>query len=140
MIVCIDTNVTLGMFGRSAPFLSIRQAVFSGWLDWAVSTEILLEYEEVFARELGVAESVKFIRFIQVAAQTRGVIHFSSPTFRFRAITADEDDNKFADCAIVAKADYVITSDRLFRALADAGYQPQQISPEEFIWLFLADK
>lgn len=72
MIVCIDTNAVLGMFGRSAPYLRIRHALLSGRFTWAVSTEILLEYEEVAAREMGVAEASKLMRFIQIADHSRG--------------------------------------------------------------------
>ncbi len=57
MTVCIDTNVVLGMFGRNGPWLTIRQALIDGRLIWAVTTEILLEYEEVAAREMGIASS-----------------------------------------------------------------------------------
>lgn len=43
------------------------------------------------------------------------------------------DDNAFTDCAIAAHADYVITEDRHFAPLANAGYKPQPITPEAFI-------
>lgn len=56
-----------------------------------------------------------------------------SPTYRFRSITADPEDDKFADCAIAAEADYIITSDRHFDALAGSGYRPPPITPGEFI-------
>ena len=45
MIVCIDTNVVLGMFGRAGPWVALRQALMQGDLLWAVTTEILLEYD-----------------------------------------------------------------------------------------------
>ncbi|MCX6856964.1 MAG: hypothetical protein NTV80_18895 [Verrucomicrobia bacterium] len=91
MIVCIDTNVLVGMFGRRAP------------------------------------------EFIELVDETRGVIRYLSPAYRFLTIPADADDDKFADCAIAAHADYVITEDRHFRSLAGAGYKPQPITPEAFI-------
>jgi putative PIN family toxin of toxin-antitoxin system len=133
MTVCIDTNVVLGMFGRAGPWLEMRQALFQNRLTWAVTTEILLEYEEVAARELGVNAAELLIRFIDLLEQTRGNVRRISPTFRFRLISADPDDEKFADCAIVAEADYIITSDRHFAALTGLGYKPRPITPEEFI-------
>lgn len=45
MIVCIDTNVFPGMFGRFAPLLPLRHALLAGRFDRALSTEIMLEYE-----------------------------------------------------------------------------------------------
>ena len=133
MTVCIDTNVVLGMFGRNGPWLPIRQALIDGRLIWAVTTEILLEYEEVAAREMGIAAAAQLLRFIDLLAQTRGNIQHVSPTFRFQLITADPDDNKFTDCAITAGADYIVTEDRHFAPLATAGYHPQPITPAEFI-------
>ena len=57
MTVCIDTNVLVGMFGREAPWLPLRQALFDRRILWALSNEILLEYEEVFSREMGSAKA-----------------------------------------------------------------------------------
>ena len=37
--------------------------------------------------------------------------------FRFGLITADPDDNKFVDCAIVANAECVVTNDAHFEVL-----------------------
>ena len=133
MIVCIDTNAVLGMFGRGAPLLVLRQALLAGRFTWALSTEILLEYEEVATREMGAAGAARMVRFIELVAQTRGAIQHVSPTFRFRAIPSDPDDDKFADCGITAGAEFVITEDRHFHALNDAGYKPKPITPEEFI-------
>ena len=133
MTACIDTNVVLGMFGRNGPWLPIRQALIDGRLIWAVTTEILLEYEEVAAREMGSTAAAQLIRFIDLLAQTRCNIRQISPTFRFQLITADPDDNKFTDCAIATGADYIITEDHHFAPLATAGYHPQPITPAEFI-------
>lgn len=40
-----------------------------------------------------------------------------NPTFRFNLITADPDDNKFVDCAIIAGATYIVSNDRHFNEL-----------------------
>lgn len=133
MIVCIDTNVVLGMFCHNGPFLPIRQALLESRLIWAVSTEILLEYEEVAAREMDIAAAGKLIRFIELLEQTRGNVRHVSPTFRFEVITADPDDNKFTDCAIAAGADCLVTVDRHFAPLSSAGYGPKPITPVEFV-------
>lgn len=137
MTVCIDTNVVMGMFGSAAPWLRIRQAVLAGEIIWAVSNEILLEYEEVAAREMGETHASRIGLFIELARQTHRRILYITPEFRFQIITHDVDDDKFADCAICAHADYVITEDRHFQSLKNSGYRPQPITPEEFIRSFL---
>ena len=47
MTVCLDTSVFLQIFGRRQPFYPILRALLDGRLTLALSTEILLEYEEV---------------------------------------------------------------------------------------------
>lgn len=42
----------------------------------------------------------------------------ATPHYRWNLI-ADQDDNKFVDCAISCQADYVITHDRHFNVLAE---------------------
>jgi predicted nucleic acid-binding protein len=37
--------------------------------------------------------------------------------YQLNLITADEDDNKFVDCAFAANADYIITHDHHFGIL-----------------------
>ena len=48
------------------------------------------------------------------------------------------DDNIFSDCAITAQADYLLTEDAHFAALAEAGYRPRPLSPQQFIAQFVA--
>ena len=61
-----------------------------------------------------------------------------SPSFFFRTITADRDDDKFADCAITAHADWIVTEDGHFQALVGSGFKPQPIKPADFIERVLA--
>ncbi len=72
-------------------------------------------------------------RLLDLAAAHGGNAQYVSPSFVFRTISADRDDDKFADCAIVANADYIITSDKHFAPLIGSGYRPQPLTPEEFI-------
>jgi predicted nucleic acid-binding protein len=51
MIVCIDTNVVLSIFTLSHAHHPILQAWQLGRFTWAVSTDILLEYDEVMLRQ-----------------------------------------------------------------------------------------
>jgi hypothetical protein len=47
----------------------------------------------------------------------------AAPSFQFRVVTADPDDNIFTDCAITAGADYLLTEDAHFAPLAEADYR-----------------
>ena len=136
MILCLDTNTVVQALARHHPFNPILDTWVAGHLTWAVSTPILLEYEEVLTRLSGPARWRKLARLMDLAELTSGNLQRVTPSFHFQVVTADADDNIFTDCAITAGADFVITDDCHFAPLADAGYKPQPISPLEFITRF----
>jgi putative PIN family toxin of toxin-antitoxin system len=138
MTVCLDTNVFLQIFGRKQPFYPILRALLDGRLALAVSTEILLEYEEVTVELSGAERWRDVVVLLEVLAQLHGNIRQIEPQFRFGVIAADPDDNKFCDCAIAAEADFVVTDDNHFAAFKSAGYKPRPVTPEDFIRLLLS--
>ena len=133
MTVCLDTSVFLQIFGRRQPFYPILRALLDGRLALALSTEILLEYEEVTVRLSGAVRWRKVAALLELLAQLHGNILQIEPQYRFGVIAADPDDNKFCDCAIAGEADFVVTEDNHFAALKSSGYRPQAITPDEFI-------
>lgn len=121
MRVCIDTNVMVRLFGSASPFRPIQAALVDGRLQLAVSTEILLEYQEVITRLSSAERWRQVSQWFALLSLRHGNIVRVDPQFRFRVITSDSDDNKFVDCAIAAETDYVITDDTDFAALNNAG-------------------
>ncbi len=138
MIVCIDTNTVLQALAEHHPFHPILDAWVAGHLTWAVSPPILLEYEEVLTRLSGPARWRKLARLMDLAELTGGNLLRVTPSFQFRVVTADPDDNIFTDCAITAHADYLLSEDAHFAPLADAGYKTRSLSPQQFIAQFVA--
>jgi uncharacterized protein len=137
VIVVIDTNVVISMFKRGHPYRPIFDAWVAGQLRWAISAEILLEYEETAARMTHSAYVALVFQTMDAVETVRQNVDRVSPSFRFHLITHDADDNKFADCAIAAQADLIITADHHFDVLRGSGYKPQPVPPEEFIRLYL---
>jgi putative PIN family toxin of toxin-antitoxin system len=133
MTVCLDTGVFLQIFGRRQPFYPILRALLDGRLTITVSTEILLEYEEVTSRLSGADRWRDVAAFLELLSQLHNNILQTNPQFRFAIIKDDPDDNKFCDCAIAAEADYIVTEDSHFEPLKSAGYKPKPITPGEFI-------
>jgi putative PIN family toxin of toxin-antitoxin system len=133
MTVCIDTNVLVQARARGHAFFPILDAWVAGRYAIAVSTGILLEYEEVITRLSGKSAWLKFARLLDLVELTGAGVLRVTPSYRFHVIGDDPDDNLFTDCAITAGADYLITEDRHFLPLADAGYLPKPIKPQEFI-------
>ena len=137
MIVVLDTNALIQVFGQASPFAPIREALRHGKLSLTVSTPILLEYEELILRCAGRQRWEDVWSFLTLINSLHGTVHHIGPNYRFHTITNDADDDAFADCAIVSGADWIITSDHHFDVLLGSGYKPQPIMPEDFIRLHL---
>lgn len=133
MIIVIDTNVLLPLFSAKAKLPEIARALLNGQIKWAVSQSIISEYEEIVTDRSGNQRWAQVQRFLSLLSAVHDNVVWTAPAFQFHIVAGDPDDNKFTDCAITADADYVITSDHHLDALANAGYKPQPITPEEFI-------
>ena len=83
MTVCLDTGVFLQIFGRKQPFYPILRALLDGRIVLAVSTAILLEYEEITSRLSGSQRWRDVATFLDVLAQLHGNIRQVEPQFRF---------------------------------------------------------
>lgn len=138
MILVIDTNVVLTMFKPTHSNWPLFEAWAADRFEWAVSNEVLLEYQEVMERLSSAAYAAQVFQAIQTIERVRKNFLRTPPAFRFRQITNDPDDDQFADCAIAVEADFIITSDHHFDALIGSGYKPQPFSPAEFIQRHLA--
>ena len=134
---CLDTNTVVPALAEGHAYHPILEAWVGGRITWAVSTEVLLEYEEVLTRMSGSARWRKLARLMDLAELTEGNLLRVTPSFHFNIITTDPDDNIFTDCAVTAAADFLITQDQHFGALRKAGYKPQPITPGEFIARFV---
>ncbi|MDB6120469.1 MAG: putative nucleic acid-binding protein [Verrucomicrobiaceae bacterium] len=133
MIVVIDTNVLLPALCTTNESHQILEAWMLGKFAWALTSEILFEYEEIARPRIGDQRWQHFLTLMDRVGALRQNVVRVSPTFRFRQIVSDHDDDKFADCAIAAEVDWIVTSDRHFDALIGSGYKPQPITPAEFI-------
>ena len=111
--VVIVANCLIQIVPRRSQYRWILDYYRTGKFRWAYSTDILLEYEEVFGRWTSPSIVHNIIRDIQ--GRPNGVE--ISPSYFWNLIDQDQDDNKYADCAVAARADYVVSDDRHFRVL-----------------------
>ncbi|WP_254245083.1 putative toxin-antitoxin system toxin component, PIN family [Hymenobacter sp. BRD67] len=101
-------------------FPSRRAPVIAGFFDalldkrftLCVTTEILLEYGEIIARQMGDQYFYDTMMTLENLANLERV----TPRFRFNLLH-DPDDNKFVDCAIAANAVCIVSHDRDFLPL-----------------------
>ena len=114
MRIVLDTNCLIPIIIPNSFGYDIWRAFRNGQYILCVSTDILLEYEEILTR---ITDDVVFAREVIAAIVNASNVEFITPAYRFNLITADPDDNKFVDCAITAGATYIVSNDRHFAEL-----------------------
>ncbi len=135
MLVVLDTNVVLRAVSKKSRFADILDNLLLQSYRLAVSTEILLEYEEKIILFYGGGVAQNFLNFLTVMPNVEKV----EPFFQLRLIQADYDDNKFVDCAFASNAHYIVTDDKHFNILKTIGFpQIPCISAEDFQKLLLS--
>ena len=111
--VVIDTNAILRCISRRSPFAIVLEKLFNGVYELWLTNDILLEYEEKitenFSKEIAELLIGAFILLPNVKK--------TDVYYHLNLITADEDDNKFSDCAFAANTHYLVTNDKHFNVL-----------------------
>ncbi len=113
MRIVLDTNCLIQSVGRHSRFRPIWDSILNGQNTLCVTNEILEEYSEI----LGYLFNQQFADMVILAILKNPFVELFSPHYRFNLITADPDDNKFVDCAIVANARYIVTNDHHYNVL-----------------------
>ena len=135
MKIIIDTNVIISAIlkGRT-PRQVIQFIIDSDDCDWLVSLESLSEYREVLSRpKFKLSEVIvkEWFDIFETATQLVKVdLSIDFPR--------DRKDAKFLACAMVSKADFLVTGDRDFEEVKDLGYT-RIIMVSQFKALFLDD-
>ncbi|HBJ77313.1 MAG TPA: putative toxin-antitoxin system toxin component, PIN family, partial [Porphyromonadaceae bacterium] len=111
--IVLDTNCLLISLSSHTPYHKIWIDFLEGKVEWCISTEILSEYMEILEQKTTrlLAESV-----VNTIVNNENAIRIS-PTYFFKLIETDPDDNKFVDCAICGNAEYIVTNDTHFSIL-----------------------
>ena len=116
--IVLDTNCLLQILGARSQYHFLFSAFLEGAYSLCVSTEILLEYEEILRLK---ASPVAADLFMKVIARSHNVER-KDPYFHLEIVKQDPDDNKFVDCAFVSQADYIVTDDKHFDDVAQSEF------------------
>src|ERR1700733_9722802 len=98
--VVIDTNILLVAVSKRSPYHWIFQGLIKGDFTLCITTDILLEYEEIIGKEMGATVAVNVIRTLENLPNVELITKY----FCWDLIKTDPDDNKFTDCTIAANA------------------------------------
>ena len=117
MRVVIDTNCLRASIPPNSPFYQLYLDFRDGKFEWFVSTEILLEYDEILSATYSEKTSQMILHQLTVAPN----VVFAEPAFKWDLIIEDPDDNKFADLALSTNSDYLVSNDshfNIFKSIA----------------------
>jgi len=87
------------------------------------SNDIIAEYEELLS-SLYPPEVTKNTLHLLLASHN---VEKILPYYKWNLIYVDPEDNKFADCALNASADYIVTNDKHFNILKKIGFPPIKV-------------
>lgn len=129
----IDTNALLVSISRRSEWHWFYEAIINKKVEVFITNEIFTEYEE----KIGTLWSAEVAEAVTPTLIELSNVHLISTYYRLRLIVADEEDNKFSDCAFAANADFIITNDKHFNVLKDLNFPSIYIIRlEEFKELF----
>jgi putative PIN family toxin of toxin-antitoxin system len=120
MTVVLDCNIIVMCLSSRSPYHIIYQALTSGKFQIIVDTEIILEYEEIIQKKYGTATANAFIALLKELPNVRYIISY----YKWLLIDTDPDDNKYVDCYIAGKAEWLVTEDQHFNALKTVSFPP----------------
>jgi putative PIN family toxin of toxin-antitoxin system len=111
--IILDTNVLLVSISSKSPYHWIFEKLIAGAFDLGITSEILLEYEEIIGSKYSVAVAKDVIRTLLVLPNVQQVTVY----YKWNLIATDSDDNKFVDCAVGFNANGIVTQDKHFNIL-----------------------
>ena len=111
--IVLDTNCLLQSLPSKSPYHKIWTDVLCGKISLCVNTEILDEYEEILAQK---TNSEVATNVVEAIARLHTTV-YQEIYVHFGLIKDDEDDNKFADCAVASGAEFIVTNDKHYNIL-----------------------
>jgi putative PIN family toxin of toxin-antitoxin system len=111
--IVLDTNCLLQSLPSKSPYHKIWTDILGGRISLCVNTEILDEYEEILSQKINSEVATNVVEAIARLHTTT----YQEIYVHFGLIHDDEDDNKFADCAVASGAEFIVTNDKPYNIL-----------------------
>lgn len=121
--IVLDTNCLIMSLSVRSPYYLIWKDFKEGKFVLCVTNEIISEYIEKLTEKMGQEIAINVV----TAILARFNVERLNPAYRFNLITADDDDNKFVDCAIHANARYIVTNDHHFNVLKQIDFPKVEV-------------
>jgi len=118
MKVILDCNIIVTSLSSRSKYFLIFSSLFEEKFQLLISSEIMLEYEEIVQKKFGERVAKDFI----ITLSTLENVKFVESSFRWNLIYDDPDDNKYTDCYLAGFADFLVTEDKHFGVLAQTNF------------------
>jgi predicted nucleic acid-binding protein len=102
----------------SCAYITLIRIKVRNMSDLYVTTEILMEYEEIIASKYNDNVAKDVLRTLLELPN----VHKQIVYYHWNLISIDPDDNKFVDCAISANVHYLVSNDKHFRVLKEIAF------------------
>ncbi len=134
--IVLDTNCLISSLSKKGQYYPVWKGLQTGQYILCVSTEILEEYAEVIAQKMSAQVASSVIHLLLESSN----VELINPYFSLHLIDADQDDNKFVDCAFAANATFIVSNDKHFDVLKVISF-PQLIvlKLKDFLGLLQSD-
>ena len=126
-----DTNVVVSglLLSRGIPAL-LLDLVFNGRVVLFLSPDVFEEYEQVLARP---RFAIQAARRESVLRQLRSLSQWVEPR-QHLAVAGDPDDNRFLECALAGKVDFLVTGN--LRHFPKRLRDTRVLSPRQFFEIY----
>lgn len=127
--IVLDTNCLIQCLPSQSKYHLVWESFEMGQNILCVSNSIIEEYLEIMQRLINVETAEYVIKTIVNSP----FVKFITPFYNFNLVTSDPDDNKFVDCAVVARARCIVTNDHHFDAAKRSAFPKVNVeSLQEF--------
>ena len=127
--IVLDTNVLISSFfgGNPRKMIDLWK---SGEITLCLSKPIIEEYLDVLQR-LGLRDEPELEELLKLFASGHHIL-FTAKTPELHVVTKDPADDRFIECAVALKVQYIVTGDKALREIGE--YMGTKIlTPKEFL-------
>lgn len=118
MRIILDTNILLVSVSKKSRYYWVFEAFLKKEYELCVTTDILIEYEEVIIAHMGREVANTVLQIIEKSSN----VNFVTNYFKWRLIDKDPDDDKFVDCSVSGNASYIVSHDGDFKVLREVDF------------------
>lgn len=132
-VVVFDTNVLFSAIGWGGKPLLCLELARSGAIDGVTCEEVLDELKQALLNKTSMTAS----QVEEVLQYLRTFLRIVPPARTAVTEVSDPGDHKVLQCAMVARADYLLTGDRRHLIPLQSYGRTVILSPSEFLRIFL---